>query len=77
MVIAQSVEIVTYIDKFRKSSDAVDKEISYLSDSKANPRVNYWNGSTVVVVSASDNSRGSKKKIKHGDCLSRQKCLIN
>lgn len=61
-VIAQSVEIVTYIDKFRKSSDAVDKEISYLSDSKANPRVNYWNGSTVVVVSASDNSRGSKKK---------------
>lgn len=68
MVIAQSVEIVTYIDKFRKSSDAVDKEISYLSDSKANPRVNYWNGSTVVVVSASDNSRGKRANLLVSNC---------
>ncbi|MEG1142715.1 MAG: hypothetical protein RSE41_09800, partial [Clostridia bacterium] len=57
------MEIVTYIDRFRKNSDAVDKEISYLSDGKTDPKIDFWNGSTIRVVAANDNSRGKRANI--------------
>ena len=60
-VISQAMEIVEYIERFKKNSDAVDCEISYLSTGKTNPKVDYWNGSTIRIVASTDNSRGKLK----------------
>lgn len=61
--ISQAMEIVEYIETLKKRSDAVDMEISYLSTGKTNPKVDYWNGSTIRIVASNDGARG-KHKIK-------------
>lgn len=62
-VISQAMEIVEYIERFKKNSDAVDCEISYLSTGKTNPKVDYWNGSTIRIVASTDNSRGKRANL--------------
>lgn len=62
-VISQALEIVEYIERFQKNSDAVDAEISYLSTGKTNPKVDYWNGSTIRIVASTDNSRGKRANL--------------
>lgn len=60
---SQSVEIVEYIDKFRKNSDAVNREILYLSAGQTDPRVDWVNGSTLRIVASNDNARGKRANL--------------
>ena len=61
--ISQAMEIVEYIERFKKSCDAVDMEISYLSTGKTNPKIDYWNGSTVRIVASNDGARGKRANL--------------
>lgn len=61
--ISQAMEIVEYIETMKKRSDTVDMEISYISTGKTNPKVDYWNGSTIRVVASTDGSRGKRANL--------------
>lgn len=55
---SQACNVIEYIDKFRNRSDAVRIEIKFLSTSKNDAKIDYWNGSTVRITASNDGARG-------------------
>ncbi|MBD5589180.1 terminase large subunit domain-containing protein [Clostridium botulinum] len=57
---SQAVEIINYINSFRKNSDCLHREVSYLSDNINNAKVEFFNGSWIRVVASNDGARSKR-----------------
>ncbi len=60
----QATQIIQYIDEMRKESECLLRSISYLSDNTNNAKVEFWNGSSIIVVASNSGARS-----KRANCL--------
>lgn len=61
--LSQACEVLEYVDKLRLGSDAIDKEIRFLSTNKANAKCDFWNGSSIRIVASTEGSRGKRANL--------------
>lgn len=61
--ISQSIEVIEYIDRLKNDNDLIAREIRFISTSKTNPRVDFWNGSFIKVVASNDGGRGNRSNL--------------
>ena len=59
----QATAIVKYIDKLRQDSECLNRSISYLNDSPNNAKVEFWNGSSLVVVASNAGARSARANV--------------
>lgn len=59
----QAIVIIKYIDKLRKDSECLYREISYLSDSTNNAKVEFFNGSSLMVVASNQGARSARANV--------------
>jgi len=59
----QATQIINYIDEMRKDSECLNRSISFLSDNTNNARVDFWNGSSIVVVASNKGARSKRANV--------------
>ena len=60
---SQAREVIEKIDDLRKSSPNLDREISYISTSTNDARVEFHNGSWIKIVASNDNARSKRSNV--------------
>lgn len=59
----QATQIINYIDEMKKESECLNRSISYLSDSINNAKVDFWNGSSIIVVASNSGARSKRANV--------------
>lgn len=59
----QATQIINYIDEMRKESECLNRSISYLSDNVNNAKVEFWNGSSIIVVASNSGARSKRANV--------------
>lgn len=59
----QATQTIKYIDKLRQDSECLDRSISYLNDKPNTAKVEFWNGSSIMVVASNEGARSGRANV--------------